>query len=107
MTAPDDRESHGGIGPPVKGGDAGRASRAREAVQVSARVILHPEQVAVRTIVAGRNTEVRHTMVERVGYCRFLLDPGAETARLPIRLLGGRRGRRLDDAGVLQGASIT
>jgi hypothetical protein len=49
-------------------------------VQVLARVILHPEQMAARTIVAERNTEVRRIMLERIGYGRFLFDLGA----LPI-----------------------
>lgn len=46
-------------------------------VQVPARVILHPGTIAVPTIVAERNTDVRRIMLERVGYGRFLLDLGA------------------------------
>lgn len=43
-------------------------------MQVLARVILHPEQMAARTIVAERNTEIRRIMLERIGYGRFLFD---------------------------------
>lgn len=72
------RRVHGGS--PDLVGDAVRASSAREAVQVPERVILHPEQIAARTIVVEQNTEVRRIMLERVAYGRFLLDLGA----LPI-----------------------
>lgn len=46
-------------------------------ISVPARVILHPENISAREIVAAPNAEIRRMMLERVGYQRFLLDLGA------------------------------
>jgi hypothetical protein len=46
-------------------------------VRVPDVVVLHPEKLAVRDILAEDNTEVRRVMIERMGYERFMYEAGA------------------------------
>jgi hypothetical protein len=46
-------------------------------VRVPAAVVLRPETITARDILAEENTEVRRVMIERMGYERFMFAAGA------------------------------
>jgi hypothetical protein len=46
-------------------------------VRVPTSVVLHPERITSRDVLAEENTEVRRVMIERMGYERFMSGAGA------------------------------